>query len=129
MFVDSKKVLCRCRRTLLDAERQPTEVQRRLDVYGAVLDAAAGRLRVVLVDAWYRERRPREIGETRATLLRPYCTERPAIWLPWTALFDTGGPSVADLVNEAARLLGQLQEGGNTGLVRYTPESHQISKL
>ena len=117
-----------CRRILRRPDR-PTEIQRRLDALGRVQDAAMGQLRVVLVDTWYRERRVRDIGETRAVLLRPWRTERPAVWLPWSALLDADGPAIADVVGSAAQLLARLHAAGNARLVRYTPESPKIRDL
>lgn len=120
--------LCECRRILRQPD-PPTEIQRRLDALGRIQNAATGRVRVVLVDGWYRERRIYEIGESRAILLRPWRTERPAVWLPWPALLDSCGPSIPDVVDSAARLLARLHAAGNTGLVRYAPEPPKIRDL
>ena len=123
--------LARCRRLLLAADRRPTEVQRRLAVYGVLLDVAGGRLRVTLLDGWYRERRVRDIGETRAILLRAVRTERPAVWLPWSALLDgdPSAPDVEELVTSIAQLLARLAAAGNTGLVRYSHDNPNFSKI
>lgn len=114
-----EKALNACRRLLRAAALRPTETRRRLEVLGRIQDAAARRLRVVPVDGWYRERRPREIAETRGVVLRRYDADRPAVFLPWPALLDAPAPPMADLVERAGDLLREMRDAGNLGLARY----------